>query len=137
MLPTPMKDSFFIGFTSVVSEKRFENAPRREKYECLCAYLRYFSALCIRNRIEHARNERQKIFEPISRCAHNDYGNLKTRNSLLKGEVAVDRQEQIELLFGKRQQFTVLDSGPSHFGHGTYSVPRQLLREPAVNALVE
>src|ERR1041385_5504821 len=56
---------------------------------------------------------------------------------LLEGEVPVDGDEYVELFRGKRKQFAVLNSRPSHLVRRLDFMADDVARKPSVNALID
>ena len=56
---------------------------------------------------------------------------------LLKGEIAINRNEHIKLFLSELQQVPVLDPRPAGLRHGDHLMACNLLSQSAVDALVE
>src|SRR5690348_7204883 len=59
------------------------------------------------------------------------------RKILLKRQVAIYDDEDLEAFFGKSQQVTVFDCRPSHLGDGLDLMPCNIFRQPTVNAFIK
>jgi hypothetical protein len=82
-------------------------------------------------------HQRQQIDKPIRSRTENQYRDLEAWKILLKRQVPVNGNENIELLFGKGMEVAVANRRPSHFRGGLHGVTGKLPRQPAVNTLVE
>lgn len=60
------------------------------------------------------RDQQLKISESIRFATEHDDGDVECRKMLLEREIAIDRNENLELFRGQRKQLPVLDRRPSH-----------------------
>ena len=65
-----------------------------------------------------------------------DHRDLKFGGVLLKTQVAVCRQENIEFFLGQREQSAVFDAAPAHFLNGDAIMPGQRAAQTPVEAFV-
>jgi hypothetical protein len=61
---------------------------------------------------------------------------LKFRGALLKTQVAVRCQENLEFFLGKREPLAVFDAAPAHFLNGDAIMPGQRAAQTPVEAFV-
>ena len=73
--------------------------------------------LQLRKHCEQRPHEGQCVFELRARGGEDDDCDAELRDVLLKAHVSVARDEDIELLFGEREQATVFDASPPHSLH--------------------
>lgn len=66
-------------------------------------------------------------WSPVARCFNYDYGKLQAREILLVLKVAVDSEEDIELLFRETEQRAILDTRPSGLANGLDIVTQKVL----------
>ena len=62
-----------------------------------------FSGPGRRQNRQNLRNQRFQVRQSISGCAQYYHGDIETLDWLLKGQVPVNRQEDVELLGGERK----------------------------------
>jgi hypothetical protein len=67
----------------------------------------------------------------------NDYRDRQRLDVLLKGEIPIDSNEDIEFLRCQRKQFTVLDRGPALLPRGPHLMADKFAREAAVDTFIE
>ena len=73
--------------------------------------------LQLRKHGEQRRHEGQGVFELRARGGEDDERDAELRDVLLKAHVSVAGDEDIELLFGEREQAAVFDASPAHSLH--------------------
>lgn len=73
--------------------------------------------LQLRNLCEQRRHKGKRVFELSARGGEDDDRDAELRDVLLKAHVSVAGDEDIELLFGEREQAAVFDSSPAHSLH--------------------
>ena len=84
-----------------------------------------------------ARHQLQEIRQPIGPRLEHEDGDGERRQVLLKGQVAIDRDEDVELPCRRCQQGTVLEAGPVHLRDGLDRVARQAARQAPIDALIQ
>ena len=67
----------------------------------------------------------------------NDDGDGELREMLLKGEVAVNRHEDVELFLRASEELSNLDTGPAGLRNRDYLMAFDFLGQSAVDTLVE
>lgn len=114
-----------------------EAAPRFRCSLSLEADRRHNAFARSRDRLNHMRHIRQQIGKSIAVRLDQDDRQAVFRQVLLKGEIAVDRDKDIELLLGQRQQFAVRDATPTLLMNGACLEPHDVRSKVRIDAFVE
>ena len=78
-----------------------------------------------------------KISETVRGRTKNNDCDREGRQILLKGKIAINSDEYLELARGECKQFPVLDSQPPHLARGLDLVTHDVPREAPVNTLID
>ena len=78
-------------------------------------------------------DQRPYVFHPIALGQHDHDGDWKRRQILLKLDISICRQEDIELRGSKRQQLSILDAGPTALRYGCRFMPYEHCSKPSRN----
>jgi len=98
---------------------------------------RDLARLGARQLLEQFGDERTQVDQSVGQGTQHDHGDRESGQVLLEGEIAVDRDERIELARRESEQITVLDRCPSHRGDRPDFVPGDILGEATIHALIE
>ena len=74
---------------------------------------------------KYLRHERLKGLKSITGGNEQDDGDRQGLEVLLKFDVLVGRQDDVEGLSGTAEEFAVVEAGPLHFGDGSCVVPSE------------
>ena len=74
---------------------------------------------------------------PVVPGLKGDDGDLESGEVLLMHHVAVHRQQNVEALFGSREQDTVLEAGPADERHRLNRVAGDVPQEPPIQVFVQ
>jgi len=72
---------------------------------------------CGRKRSDNRRNQRYEIGKPIRWRDEQEHGDRKFGQMLLKRQIAIDGNQDVELGLSQREQLAVLNPRPAHLGH--------------------
>jgi hypothetical protein len=80
-----------------------------------------------RQRLAHRTYERAQVTQTVARRHHGDDGDVQPLDVLLEGDVAVNREQDIEATSRRLKKGAILESGPPFLLGGADIVPAQLL----------
>jgi hypothetical protein len=95
------------------------------------------SGMRIGDGIEQLRHERPEIGKSVRQGFQDSNCDREDSDVLLKGEITINRHEDIEAFSGERKQFAVSDRDPTHLAGGFDFVADKVARKTPVYALVE
>lgn len=87
--------------------------------------------------VEQVGHQCAQVSQPVGLRAQDDHGHRDFRNPILKRQVAVDRDEHVELRSSQTQQFAVPDFRPAHLAGCADVVTYEVSQQAPVDALVE
>lgn len=87
-------------------------------------------------RFEQTGEEGHELLQLVGRHPDDNEPKPETAQLVLKLQAAVDRQQDVELPFGEKQQLAVRNAAPSGFGNRFHGVAGERCANPGVDALV-
>jgi len=86
---------------------------------------------------QHLGHKGPGVDEPDARSLKHYHGNGEAGHVLLEGQVAITRDEDLEIRFSQREQVAVLDAVPTQLLNRLNCMTWQVASESPVQALVE
>jgi hypothetical protein len=90
-----------------------------------------------RKNFEKPRHQRTQIVEAVAACGEHDYCDVECGKVVLVGQVAISRQENVEVADREGKKFAVALGGPPHLGGGSHVVSDEIAFQAPGQALVK